>query len=98
MAELIRVLPASYGTADWRVEFVDGKYICDIRLEISSMLNASRYYVLLDGVLGKEGTFTFSVWDHDAIRELLTAIVRSMYAEARVEVRLPQQPGRATGS
>lgn len=51
MAEAIRVFPTSFGTSDWRVELVDGRYICDVRVEISAMLNASRYYVLHDGKL-----------------------------------------------
>ena len=98
MAESIRVVPTTFGTADWRVEFADGKYVCDIRLEISSMMNASRYYVLTDGQLAKEGTFNFDAWDYEAAGELLSQIVRSMYPSASVDVRVPQRPSKATGT
>lgn len=95
MAEAIRVFPTSFGTSDWHVEFTDGGYICDIRLEISSMLNASRYYVLHDGKLVKEGTFNFGVWDYDAVREVLTALVKSMYSDATVTIDLPTRGSSA---
>jgi hypothetical protein len=98
MAERIRVAPTSFGTSDWRAEFVDNSaYICDIRLDISSMLNGSRYYVLQGDMLAKEGSFNFGVWDHDTVRDVLTKIVRSMYAEANVEVDMPARHGRAAG-
>lgn len=92
MTHSIRVVPTSYGTTDWRVTFDDGRFICDIRLVISSMLNGSRYYVL-DGEGGvvKEGTFSFDVWDLSAVHETVTAIVRSMYADAKVSVELHLQ-------
>lgn len=89
MAESVRVVPTSLGTSDWRVEFADGTYICDIRLDISSMMNASRYYFLVDGQVTKEGTFNFAVWDYDAVRELLTLLVHSMYRDANIDVRVP---------
>lgn len=98
MAEAIRVFPTSFGTSDWRVELVDGRYICDVRVEISAMLNASRYYVLHDGKLVKEGTFNFDVWDDDAVRELLTALVKSMYADATVTIDRPARMRRAVGA
>ncbi|HKY36530.1 MAG TPA: hypothetical protein VJN18_11360 [Polyangiaceae bacterium] len=98
MAERIRVVPTRFGTSDWRAEFIDnGKYICDIRFDISSMLNGSRYYVLQDGVVAKEGSFNFGVWDYDAVRDVLAQIVRRMYAGASVEVEMPRPRGRAAG-
>ncbi|MBI4956367.1 MAG: hypothetical protein HY908_30400 [Myxococcales bacterium] len=82
----VKVYPMRYSASDWRVEFADGKYICDIRVALSSIPNASRYYVLMSGEVAKEGTFSFSAWDAEAVEELLTAVVRSMYAAAQVSV------------
>jgi hypothetical protein len=79
--------PKSYDTNSWNVAFDDGRFICAIRLVISSMLNGSRYYVLdEEGGVIKEGTFNFEVWDHAAVRDTVTAIVRSMYPTADVTV------------
>ena len=87
------------GTADWRAEFADNRaYICDIRLSISSMLNGSHYYVLHEGSLVKEGTFNFGVWDSDAAREVVEAILRSMYPDANIVVEAPARSGRAAGT
>ena len=99
MSEKIRAYMTGNGTADWRAEFVDnGAYICDIRLSISSVLNGSHYYVLREGSLVKEGTFNFGVWDWDAVREVVEAILRSMYSDARITVEVPAQPGKAAGT
>jgi hypothetical protein len=97
MAEAIRVVPTSYGTSDWRVEFTDGAYICDIRIEISSTLKGS-YYVLTDGRLAKEGTFNFRAWDEQAVRDVLTGIVRSMYPGADVAIHMQPRRARAAGA
>lgn len=99
MSHKIRAHMTGNGTADWRVEFADtGAYICDIRLSISSMLNGSHYYILQDGNVVQDGTFNFGVWDWAAVRDVMTKIVRSMYANASVEVVVPQASGQATGS
>lgn len=90
----IRVYPTSFGTSDWRVEFTDGRHICDIRLAISSILNGSRYYIIVDGMVAKEGTFNFGVWDWEAANELVTALVRNMYTDAEITVERPR-PARA---
>ena len=95
MAQSIRAVPTSHGTTDWRVTFDDDRYICDLHLVVSSMLNGSRYYVLdEEGGVVKEGTFDFGMWDWDTIRETVAAIVRSMYADAEVAVELPAPPQR----
>ncbi len=88
MTHLIRAKQTSHDTTDWRVTFDDGTYICDIRLSISSMLNGSRYYVFEGDQLGKEGTFNFGVWDWDTVKETVTAIVKSLYADAEVSFDL----------
>jgi hypothetical protein len=97
MAEVIRVVPISVGASDWRVESGDGKYLCDIRLEISLVWNASRYYILRDGKLVREGTFNFRAWNDDATQELLTALVKSMYPHAKITVEIPTPLGQAVG-
>jgi|HubBroStandDraft_6_1064221.scaffolds.fasta_scaffold168206_2 hypothetical protein len=97
MAEAIRVVSTSLGTSDWRVERADGTYLCDIRIELSASYYGSRYYVLRDGHLQKEGTFTDDAWDDDAVRDVLTAIVRQTSPNATVTVeRRPQR--RAVGA
>ncbi len=53
------------------------------------MRNASRYYVLVDGSVTKDGTFDFTLWDWDAARELLTAIVRTMCPNDELNVEAP---------
>ncbi|MDQ7814222.1 MAG: hypothetical protein RDU25_00225 [Patescibacteria group bacterium] len=93
----IRVYPTGLGTRDWRVEFADGRQICDIRLAVSSIMNGSRYYIIVDGTVTKEGTFDFAVWDWDAARELLTALVRSMYLDAEISVEIPQTSRAVNG-
>jgi len=93
----IRVYPTALGTRDWRVEFADGREICDIRLAVSSMLNGSRYYIIVDDMVTKEGTFNFGVWDWDTVRELLTALVKSMYPDAEISVAIPQSSRAANG-
>jgi hypothetical protein len=97
MAEDIRVVPTSFGTSDWRVESGDKTYLCDIRLEISLTLNASRYYILRSGKLVREGTFNFRAWNDDATQELLIALVKSMYPHSKVTVELPTPLGQAVG-
>ena len=99
MGETIRAFTTGSDTYDWRAVFADnGAYVCDIRLSISSMLTGSRYYVLSDDRGVKEGTFKFQLWDLETIRETVTAILRSMYADANVVVELPSPPSRAAGT
>jgi hypothetical protein len=99
MSETIYVHMTGNGTADWRAEFANSHaYICDIRLTISSMLNGSHYYVLHDEGLVKEGTFKFGAWDSDAAREVVEAIMRSMYPDASIIVEAPVRPGMAAGT
>ncbi len=93
----IRVYPTSLGMSDWGVAFADGRHMCDIRLAISSILNASRYYVVVDDAVTKEGTFNFGVWDWDTVEELLKALVHSMYADAEVTVEVPRPARVAQG-
>jgi hypothetical protein len=71
----------------WAVRFEDGAAICQIKLSISSMLNGSRYYVIVDDLVSKEGTFNFGVWDDATARDLLSRLVRSMYPDAAVTVQ-----------
>jgi RNA polymerase sigma factor (sigma-70 family) len=94
-AEAIRVVSTGLGTDDWRVERSDGTYLCDIRIELSASYYGSRYYVIRDGRLRKEGTFTFDAWDDAAVRDVPTAIVRQTSPKAAVSVELPQR--RAVG-
>ena len=93
----IRVYPIGFGTRDWRVEFADGGQICDIRLSVSSIMNGSRYYIIVDGAVAKEGTFNFSVWDREAAGELLTKLVQNMYPDAAISVEVPQALLAANG-
>lgn len=93
MSEAIRVTATSPGTTDWRAEKADGTHLCDIRFELGARWYGSRYYVLRDGGLFKEGTFTFDVWDDEAARDVITAILRSMSPDADVTVE-PRRPQR----
>lgn len=89
MAEAIHVVRTGFGKTDWRAEFAEsGSYICDIRIQLSLMLNGSRYYVLRDGKVVKDGSFNFDTWTEETERDLLTGIVRSMYPEATVTIDL----------
>lgn len=89
MTPTIRITPTAPGTSDWRAERTDtGRALCDIRLNISSMLNASRYYVIIDGEVRREGTFNFDLWDAETIRDVLTQIVQKLVPGAQVEVDL----------
>lgn len=98
MAEAIHVIRTGFGKTDWRAEFADnGRYVCDIRIQLSSMLNGSHYYVLRDGKVVKDGSFNFDTWTEETERDLLTAIVRSMYPEATVTIDLTR-PQRAAGA
>ena|SRR5277367_1690442 len=91
MNETIRVVSTSHGTDEWRAERADGSYLCDVRLELSARRYGSRYYVLRNGRLDDEGTFTFDVWDHDAMRDVLTAVMKARYSGATVTVDLQPQ-------
>jgi hypothetical protein len=97
MNETIRVVSTSFGTSDWRVEQADGTYLYDIRIELSASYYGSRYFVLREGRMEKEGTFSYDAWDDDAVRDVLTAIVHQKYPNAAVTIeRRPQR--RAVGA
>jgi hypothetical protein len=99
MSKKIKVTPRHFGTNEWRAVDEDtGDYLCDIRLSISSMLNGSRYYVLVNDSLKRDGTFNFGVWDHEAIQETVKAILHSMYEGAEITVELPRPTEKAVGS
>jgi len=84
MSKAIHVASTSLGTAQWHAEVPDGTYLCDIRFELSAFERGSRYYVLRNGKLLKEGTFTFEVWDKNAAHEIVTAILQVMFPGATV--------------
>ena len=80
-----RVSP--FGTADWRATREDGMHLFDVRLQISSMMNGSRYFILGPrGDVVRHGTFNFGVWDEREIGRVLAAIVEVVSPGARVEV------------
>jgi hypothetical protein len=93
--EAIRVVATTLGTSDWRVERADGTYLCDIRIELGSY--CSRYLVLRDGHFQKEGTFFRDVWDDDAVRHVLAAIVWQTSPNATVTVERPPRHEPALG-
>ncbi len=89
---------APLGTDDWRVLRDDGVHLFDIRLQISSMLNGSRYFVISPrGEVVRDGTFNFGVWDQNDIAQVLVAIVEAGAPGSEVDVDL-SLPRRAAGS
>jgi len=89
MSNRIFVVPRSTQSMnDWRVLTEDGRFICDINLMVSSMLNGSRYHILDKiGRVVKNGVFNFGVWDEDTIEQLLTELVHKVAPDAEVEIR-----------
>lgn len=87
---LVRRLGGRLGGDHYRASYDDGRELFDIRLDVSSMLNGSRFYVFTteDGTLVGEGTFNFGVWNEKEIRRTLEAIVRSKIHGAEVDVAL----------
>jgi len=91
MSDTIRVVSTSPGTRDWRAERADGSYLCTIRIDLSASLYGSRYYVLREGQVEDQGTFTFDVWDDDAVRDVITAIVKKV-TSPNATVSVVRQP------
>ncbi len=80
-----RVSP--FETSEWRVIGNNGDSLFEIRLQISAMLNGSRYFVLRPrGEVLHHGTFHFEVWDYPAMTQVLTAIVKTVAPDAEVDV------------
>ena len=91
-----RVSP--FGTDEWRVVRSDGDPLFEIRLQISSMLNGSRYFVISPrGEMVRHGTFNFGVWSYPEIAQILAAIVTTVAPGAEVDVEL-DPPHRASGT
>ena len=91
-----RVSP--FGTYDWRAVRSDGDPLFEIRLQISSMLNGSRYFVISPrGEVVRHGTFNFGVGNHDEIAQVLAAIVTTVAPGSEVDVEI-DPPHRASGS
>ena len=99
MSEKIHIERVSpFGTAEWRAVRSDGALLFEIRLQISSRLNGSRYFVIGPrGDVVRHGTFHFDAWDHAAIAEVLTAIVTTIAPGAEVDVEI-SPPQRASGT
>ena len=99
MSEKIHVERVSpYGTAEWRAVRNNGDPLFEIRLQISSRLHGSRYFVIgPQGDVVRHGNFHFDAWDHSAIAEVLTAIVTTVApgAEVDIEISPPQQASGA---
>jgi hypothetical protein len=89
----LRAFVTSPGTADWRVEKADGTPLCDIRIRLSAKLHGSRYDVLREGGLLKQGTFTYERWDDETVRAVITGILRGVSPGAEVTVELPPRAG-----
>jgi hypothetical protein len=90
MSRHLRIIPKYSSTSDWRVQEADGTHLFDIRLLLSSVLNASRYHFLDEkGWVMKTGTFNFKFWDRSTVAQLLTGLVQSACPGAEVEVQFP---------
>jgi hypothetical protein len=77
------------GTDEWRALRDDGAHLFDIRLQISSMLNGSRYFIINPrGEVVRDGTFNFGVWDQSEIAHVLAAIVGVVSPGSQVQVDL----------
>jgi hypothetical protein len=99
MSEKIHVERMSpFGTAEWRAVRANGDSLFEIRLQISSRLNGSRYFVIGPrGDVVRHGSFHFDAWDSPAIAEVLTAIVTTVAPGAEVDVAI-SPPQRASGT
>jgi hypothetical protein len=90
--------PSPLGTDEWRAVRDDGAHLFDIRLQISSMLNGSRYFVISPrGEVVRDGTFNFGVWDPKEMAQVLAAIVTAVAPGSEVQVDL-SRPRRAAGA
>jgi len=99
MSDKIHVQRASpFGNDEWRAVRSDGDPLFEIRLQISSMLNGSRYFVLSPrGEVVRHGTFNFGAWNYAEIAQILAAIVTAVSPGAEVDVEL-DPPQRASGA
>ncbi|HEX2685638.1 MAG TPA: hypothetical protein VHN14_03430 [Kofleriaceae bacterium] len=89
---------SSFGTGEWRAVRSDGHLLFEIRLQISAMLNGSRYFVMSPrGEVVRHGSFHFETWDYPTIRQVLTAIVTAVVPDSEVDVEL-EVPQRASGT
>ena len=83
---------------DWRAVRSDGYPLFEIRLQISSRMNGSHYFVMnLRGEVVRHGTFQFDFWDYPTIVQILTAIVTATVPGSEVEVEL-DAPQQASGA
>lgn len=99
MSDKIHVRRASpSGTAEWRAVRSDGDPLFDIRLQLSSMLNGSHYFVISPrGEVVRHGTFNFDAWDYPAITQVLAAIVTTIIPGSEVDIE-QTPPQRASGA
>lgn len=86
------------GTNEWRAVGSDGNPLFEIRLQISSRMNGSHYFVISPrGEVVRHGTFHFDFWDYPAIVQVLTAVVTAVAPGSQVDVEIdPLQ--RASGA
>ena len=89
---------SSFGTAEWCAVRNDGEPLFEIRLQLSSMLNGSRYFVIGPrGEVVRHGTFNFDAWDSAAMVEVLSAIVATVAPGSQVDVEV-EAPRQASGT
>jgi len=82
------------GMDEWRAVREDGTHLFDVRLQVSSMLNGSRYFVISPrGEVVRDGTFNFGVWNQDEISQVLAAIVTVIApgSDVNIELSLPRR-------
>lgn len=80
------------GSGEWRAVRDDGTHVFDLRLQISSMLNGSKYFVISPrGELVRHGTFNFGLWEQKEMVQILADIVAAVVpgSEVHVDVSLP---------
>jgi hypothetical protein len=93
----IRICPTGIGAESWSVEG-DGALLCNIRLVIHAT-GRGEYYVMspdrpdleLWCQLMYQGDFVFTAWDKQAVRDILTAIIKpsAQGAELTIEIKHP---------
>jgi hypothetical protein len=88
MSDKIHVQRVSLsGTSEWRAVGSDGNPLFEIRLQISSRMNGSHYFVIGPrGEVVRHGTFHFDFWDYPSIVQVLTAIVTTVVPGSEVDV------------
>jgi hypothetical protein len=93
----VHVRPTGIGAEAWSVEG-DGVLLFNIRLTVHAtgrgeyyVMNPDRPDLSLWCQLAHEGTFTFTVWDRETVRALLTDLVKpsAQGAEVTVEIEHP---------